>query len=157
MASESQASQTQTPPPSNLPAVRKTPDELAAAKQTHSPGSSYVEGAEEVTILGDPAKPGMYVQLLKCAPHSQIGPHHHAGDRVAVCLSGSWKFGFGEKFDEAELRELPVGSIYTEPDRQPHFAKVGDRQAIVAITGYGPTDTVFVNPDDDPAKKKKKP
>jgi hypothetical protein len=31
---------------------------------------------------------------------------------------------------------------------------VGDETGIVQITGYGPTDTGWVNPDDDPAKKK---
>ena len=154
MPPESPDSKTQAPPSGNLPEARKTPDELKAAKETHSPGSSYVEGAEEVTIFGDPGKPGMYVQLLKCAPGQRIAAHHHAGDRVATVLSGSWNFGYGEKFDEAKLQHLPIGSIYTEPDRAPHFAMVGDQTGIVQITGYGPTDTVFVNPDDDPAKKK---
>lgn len=154
MASSPQASKTQAPPPANLSAVRITPEELAKAKQTHSPGSSYVEGAEEVTILGDPAKPGLYVQLLKCAPGQRVPAHHHAGDRVATVLSGSWNFGYGEKFDESKLQHLPVGSIYTEPDRVPHFAMVGDETGIVQVTGFGPTDTGWVNPDDDPAKKK---
>jgi len=154
MAFDAKAGKPEAPPPANLPAVRITPDDLAKAKQTHNPGSSNVEGAEEVTILGDPTRPGMYVQLLKCPPGQRVQAHHHAGDHVATVLSGSWNFGFGEKFDEAQLQHLPVGSIYAEPDRVPHFAMVGDETGIVQITGYGPTDTGWVNPDDDPAKKK---
>jgi benzoylformate decarboxylase len=57
----------------------------------------------------------MYVQLLKCPRGQRVAAHHHAGDRVATVLSGSWNFGFGEEFDEAQLRHLAVGSIYIKP------------------------------------------
>ena len=93
MAADSKAFKPQAHPLANLPAVRITPDERAKAKPTHNPGSSNVEGAEEVTILGDPTKPGMYVQLLNCPPGQRVQAHHHAGDRVATVLSGSWNFG----------------------------------------------------------------
>ena len=149
-----ETNETDNPAASNtLPNTRLTPDDLRNIKPTGNAGSASVHGAEEVTVLGDPGKPGMYVQLLKCGPHMKIPAHHHQGDRIATVLSGSWSFGYGPTYDPAELQHLPVGSIYTERHRSPHFAQVGDEMTVVQITGYGPTDTVFVNPDEDPRKK----
>lgn len=137
-----------------LPVYSKTPDELATVAPTGGAGGSGNVKVQVVTLLGDPSKPGPYSQLLKVAPHASIAAHHHAGDRVGTVLKGNWALGYGAKFDEAKLRPLPPGSVYTEPANEAHFARTGDDAVIVLITGYGPTDTVYENPADDPAAKK---
>lgn len=38
-------------------------------------------------------------------------------------------------------------------DQGAHFAQTGDEAVTVLITGFGPTDTVYENPADDPAAK----
>ena len=149
--------ETSSPDPGHFPDAALTPEEWDAAKPTGGSGSSYVQGVQEITLFGDPDKEDIYVQLLKCPAHSQVPAHHHAGDRVCTCLRGDWRFAFGEKFDASKLKSLPAGSIYTEPHRSPHFAQTGDTDCAVVITGYGPTDTQFVNPDEDPRRKSSRP
>jgi quercetin dioxygenase-like cupin family protein len=136
-----------------LPDYAKTPTELLATQPTGGAGGSGNAKVEVVTILGDASKPGVYAQLLKVGADAQIPAHHHAGDRVGTVLKGTWHFGFGSKFDKEKLKTLPVGSVYTEPMNEPHFAMTGNEPVVVLITGVGPTDTVYENPTDDPTRK----
>jgi quercetin dioxygenase-like cupin family protein len=147
------AASAQSPSP-KLPDYAKTPAELSAVQPTGGAGGSGNPKVEVVTILGDASKPGVYAQLLKVGAKAQIPAHHHAGDRVGTVLKGTWHFGFGEKFDKAKLKTLPVGSVYTEPANQPHFAMTSNEPVVVLLTGTGPTDTIYENPADDPTRKR---
>ena len=135
-----------------LPDYSKTPAELLAVRPTGGAGGSGNAKVQVVTILGDPSKPGAYAQLLKVGPNASIPSHHHAGDRVGTVLKGTWHFGYGPKFSKAALKTLPVGSVYTEPANDAHFAMTGNEAVVVLITGTGPTDTVYENPADEPKK-----
>ncbi len=136
-----------------LPDYAKTPPELSAVQPTGGAGGSGNAKVQVVTILGDASKPGVYAQLLKVGAGAQIPAHHHAGDRVGTVLKGTWHFGYGEKFDKAKLKTLPVGSVYTEPANAPHFAMTAREPVVVLLTGSGPTDTIYENPADDPTLK----
>jgi uncharacterized RmlC-like cupin family protein len=138
---------------SKLPDYAKTLHELSAVQPTGGAGGSGNPKVQVVTILGDASKPGVYAQLLKVGADAAIPAHHHAGDRVGTVLQGTWHFGFGDKFDKGKLKTLPVGSVYTEPDKAPHFAMTGNEPVIVLLTGVGPTDTIYENPADDPTQK----
>ncbi len=59
-------------------------------------------------------------------------------------ISGVWYFGYGPIAGEAEEKALPAGSFYTEPGGVAHFAETKADPVIVYITGYGPSDTVYV-------------
>ncbi len=128
----------------------KTPSELTAISPTGGAGGSGNAKVQVVTILGNPSQPGPYSQLLRVAPHASIPAHHHAGDRIGTVLSGTWHFGYGEKFDPGKLKTLPTGSVYTEPANAAHFAQTADEAVTVLITGFGPTDTVYEDSADDP-------
>lgn len=136
-----------------IPNTRMTPDELSSLKSTGGAGSSGEAGIEEITVFGNPSAPDHYVQLLKVPANTKVAAHHHAGNRVGTVLSGTWHFGYGPKYDEQGLRTLPTGSMYTEPDGVAHFARTGDSAVVVQLSGFGPTNTVYVNPADDPTKK----
>ncbi len=140
----------QTP---GLPNFAAAPDALAAQRATGGPGSSNDPAVEAIKLLGDPAKPGPYVILLRVGPRVRIQAHTHSGDRVCTVLKGTFRFGYGSRFDASQLRSLPAGSIYTEPSQSPHFAESGDESVVVQITGFGPTDTHYVDPADDPTRK----
>jgi hypothetical protein len=144
----------QSAPAPQLSDYAKTPAELASVAPTGGAGGSGNAKVEVITILGDASKPGPYSQLLKVGPHAAIAAHHHAGDRVGTVLKGTWHFGYGPKFDKAKLRTLPVGSVYTEPSGGAHFAMTGDEAVTVLLTGFGPTDTIYENPADDPTAKR---
>ena len=138
-------------PIAKIPILMKTVEEWQALPSFG--GSSGGTKVQLVNVVGDPSKPGLYIQLEKVAPHVVIEAHHHAGDRTVTVIQGTLMFGNGPNFDRSKLKVLPVGSIYTEPSGSPHFAATGDQSAVTAVTGYGPTDIVYENPADDPTKK----
>jgi hypothetical protein len=137
--------------------LRMTQREIVALKATGAaaPGSSNLSAVQEIVIHGDPSKAGLYTILLKVAANTKIPAHLHPDDRVGTVVSGTWHFGHGDKFDKAKLKELPIGSIYSEVAGQNHFAMTGNEPVVVEITGYGPSGVTFVNPADDPRKQKK--
>ncbi|HVJ36719.1 MAG TPA: cupin domain-containing protein [Stenotrophomonas sp.] len=150
LAFSAQAAAQQATVPTFSDRYAKTPSELAALSPTGGAGGSGNAKVQVVTLLGDPARPGPYSQLLRVAPHASIPAHHHAGDRSGAVLSGTWHFGYGDRFDPGKLKTLPPGSIYTEPANVAHFARTGDEAVTVLITGVGPTDTVYENPAEAP-------
>ncbi len=116
-------------------------------------GTAGVSGVQIVVVKGDPAEPGLYTLLLRAGPNLRFQAHSHQDDRVAAVLSGTWYLGYGEKFDEAGLKELPAGSVYTEPPGSNHFAMTKDESVVIQITGVGPSSTTYVNPNDDPNRR----
>ena len=115
-------------------------------------GTSGVSGIQTVVLKGDPSKPGLYTMLLRVGPNIRIEAHAHADDRVATVLSGTWYFGYGTQFNEAALKALPPGSVYTEPPTANHFAMTRGEGVVVQITGTGPSSTTYVDPVNDPAR-----
>ena len=136
--------------------ARLTPGEIPWPKAAGAgAGTSGASGISTIVLKGDPTKAGLYVLELRAAPNVVIQAHSHKDDRMATVLKGTWYFGYGDKFNEAGLKALPVGSYYTEPPNTPHFARTRD-EVVIRITGYGPTSTTYVNPADDPANAAKK-
>jgi hypothetical protein len=72
---------------------------------------------------------------------------------MATVVSGAWYFGYGDRFDARGLKALPPGSVYSEPASQNHFARTAKEAVVVQICGYGPTDTHFFDPANEPQSK----
>jgi hypothetical protein len=134
--------------------LRMTPKEIREAKANESgaPGSSNLSAVQIIVVYGDPAQGGLYTILLKVAPNTKIPAHLHPDERVGTVVSGTWYFGYGDKFDEKALKQLPAGSVYSEVGGQNHFAMTGKDPVIVELTGNGPSGVTYVNPTDDPKK-----
>jgi len=139
--------------------LRMTQQEIVDTKAAgpSAPGSSNLSAVQVIVIHGDPSKAGLYTILLKVAAHTKIPAHLHPDDRVGTVVSGTWYFGYGDKFDESKLKKLPVGSVYSEVQFQNHFAMTKDEPIIVEITGYGPSGVTYVDPKDDPGNKERHP
>lgn len=137
--------------------LRMTPKEITSAKTPgpKAPGSSNLDAVQVVLIHGNPSKKGLYTILLKVAANTKIPAHLHPDDRVGTVVSGTWYFGYGDKFDESKLKKLPVGSVYSEVVDQNHFAMTKSEPVIAEITGYGPSGVTYVNAADDPENHKK--
>lgn len=116
-------------------------------------GSSGLAGIQTRVLVGDPAKAGYYSILLFVPAHTTIQAHSHRDDRIATVISGEWQFGYGAAFDEKLLKRLPIGSVYSEPKSKNHFARTGDDAVVVQISGYGPTDTRYVDSTNDPKSR----
>lgn len=135
--------------------TRLTPSEFKFPQQGNpGTGSSGVGGIQTVVLKGDPNESGVYTIMLRVPAHTKIAAHSHRDDRVATVISGTWHIGYGEKFDEAKLKALPAGSFYTEPPSEAHFAETDDEAVVVQITGFGPSSTDYVDPAQDPRRRK---
>ena len=120
----------------NAPEMRLTPKEVGkVSTRTAGIGTSGLPAVTTTVLFGDPSK---------VAPNTIIQAHTHRDTRTAMVISGLWYFGYGPKNEKGSVKVLPSGSFYTEPGGQAHFARTGPNGAIVAITGYGPSDTVYV-------------
>jgi hypothetical protein len=74
---------------------------------------------------------------------------------MAVVVSGTWRSGYGDRFDAGALRGLPSGSFYSEPGGITHFAQTGDEPVLVEISGFGLTDTHYFDPANTPKTARK--
>ena len=100
-----------------------------------------IDSQEFATIVGDRAKPGLYIQLVRWPPHAVLKAHSHPDDRYAIVLRGTFYHGIGEKFDESKLEARPVGSFFTEPKGVRHFGMTRDEGVVLYFVGTGPSTT----------------
>ena len=133
--------------------LRYTPEESQSAPSGGQLGTAGVPGTQLRVLAGDPKQAGLYTVMIKLPKNTVIKPHSHPDDRIGTVVSGSFYFAFGDSFDESQLKRLPAGSFYTEPPGANHFAMTKDEDAVVYVTGTGPTGTAYANPADDPTKK----
>jgi quercetin dioxygenase-like cupin family protein len=139
-----------------LPQMRMPPAEIKGTPTDNNQiGSSGLAGVHTRVLFGDPAKTGFYSVLLFVPAHVTIEAHTHRDNRVATVVSGQWRFGYGDHFDVKRLKTLPPGSVYSEPGGVEHFAQTTDMAVVVQISGYGPTDTKYFDPGNDPAANRK--
>src|SRR6202035_828217 len=118
-------------------------------------GRSGVGGSETGGLTGYPDQAGVYTIMLRVPAHTRIAAHAHRDDRVATVISGTWRIGYGDRFDEGRLKALPPGSFYTEPSGRNHFAETSDEAVVVQITGFGPSSTEYVDATQDPRNLRK--
>jgi quercetin dioxygenase-like cupin family protein len=141
----------------SLPEMRMTPAEIRGSTLDNNQiGSAGVPGVHTKVIDGDPAKAGSYSILLFVPAHTTIQAHSHRDDRMATVVSGEWHFGYGNQFDAKSLKTLPPGSVYSEPGGDNHFAQTDTDPVVVVVSGYGPTDTHYFDPMNDPKAREKK-
>ena len=95
-------------------------------------------GAKTAVLLGDPSKPGLYIELVKWTPHHMSHPHWHPNDRFITVLSGTWWVGTGIKFDPDRTVPMPAGSFVTHYGKHVHFDGAKDQEAVLEIIGEGP-------------------
>jgi quercetin dioxygenase-like cupin family protein len=136
---------------SGLAEMRMTPAEVRTNQSgSDQIGSSGLAGVTTKVLFGDPSKAGFYAVVLSVPARTTIQAHSHRDDRMATVVSGTWRIGYGEHFDERALKTLPPGSVYSEPAAEHHFARTDDEPVLVEISGFGPTDTRYFDPANTP-------
>lgn len=129
---------------SALPSKRLTlKDVEAVTRSAGGAGTSGLNGVQTTVLSGNPNAPGPYAFEIRVPAHTRIAAHLHRDDRNALVVSGQWHFGYGDEASDAAAKTLGPGGFYTEPAGVNHFAFTGDEPAVVYITGYGPTDTIY--------------
>ncbi|TPG21805.1 hypothetical protein EAH87_05040 [Sphingomonas koreensis] len=125
---------------------RLTPVDIARLPPVaNGAGTSGLHAIQTRLLHGDPTTSGPYTIAITVPPDTVIAAHTHRDDRTAVVVAGVWYFGYGVTASRARERQLGVGSFYTEPGGDPHFARTGAEGATVDITGFGPSDTHDIN------------
>lgn len=95
-------------------------------------------GADTAVLQGDPSKPGMYIVLVKWAPHHMSHPHWHPHDRFITVFAGTWWVGTGAKFDPERTVPMPAGSFVTDFAKGVHYDGAKDQEVTLEIVGDGP-------------------
>ena len=98
----------QTPPafkPDAHGFVIATQDEIKAA-------------ARSVMVVGDPSKPGIYVNRITWAPNTGSRPHFHNEGRYITVIKGTWYVATGPEADTYapdKMTPVKAGTFIYEP------------------------------------------
>ncbi|HWY56200.1 MAG TPA: cupin domain-containing protein [Terriglobales bacterium] len=127
-----------------------TPDAIP-----YGPAPAFVPaGAQLAVIEGNPGAPtGDYTVRLKMPDGYRIAPHWHPKRENVTVITGTFKVGMGDRFDESKMGDFPAGSFaYLDPDMH-HYA-MASGEVVVQVHGTSPLQFNYVNPNDDPSQKK---
>lgn len=141
------------PAAKSAPAARKnafTPDQIP-----YGPAPAFVPAGASLAVLeGNPmAATGDYTIRLKMPDGYKVAPHWHPKRENVTVTSGSLKVGMGDKFDESKMMSFPATSFaYLDPSM--HHYVMASGETVVQIHGVAPVKFNYVDPNDDPSKKK---
>ena len=122
--------------------VRITPEQL---KWVDEPDGL---GFKTAIVEGDPAKPGIYIIQVKFPPGVMSRPHFHPEDRYGTVIKGTWYTGSGDEFAPDKTVPLKPGSFMKHPAGGHHYDGSRDEEVIIQLTGYGPSGTTLIHPED---------
>ena len=115
---------------------------------------SLPPGQERAVLQGDPSKAGSeYTFRARMPDGYRVPPHWHSVDENVTVLKGTFVMGMGEKFDESKGMPLKVGTFATMPKKVNHFVWTRG-ETIIQVHGIGPYTVHYVDPKDDPSRKK---
>ena len=115
--------------------------------------ASFPKGAEAAVVSGDPFGSGLYVVRLRMPANYEIPAHSHPTSEFVTVLSGTLHIGMGDKLDRKGGQALGPGGFAEAPAGMHHYAWTS-APTIIQVHGQGPLAITYVNPDDDPSKKK---
>lgn len=121
----------------------------------YGPAPAFVApGAQLAVLEGNPgASGGDYTVRLKMPDGYRIAPHWHPLRENVTVISGTFKVGMGDRFEESTMGSFPAGSFaFLDPDMH-HYA-MASGEVVVQVHGMAPLQFNYVNPQDDPSHKK---
>jgi hypothetical protein len=109
-------------------------------------------GAQLAVLEGNPlGSTGDYTVRLKMPNGYRIAPHWHPLRENVTVISGTFKVGMGDRFDQNKMATFPAGSFaFLDPEMH-HYA-MAHGEVIVQVHGAAPLQFNYVNPEDDPSK-----
>jgi hypothetical protein len=127
-----------------------TPDAIP-----YGPAPAFVAAGAQLAVLeGNPGgSSGDYTVRLKMPDGYRIAPHWHPQRENVTVISGTFKVGMGDRFDESKMGVFPAGSFaYLDPNMH-HYA-MASGEVVVQVHGTAPLQFNYVNPKDDPSRTK---
>lgn len=135
--------------PPKSPIIVATPDKI---NWVNAP-PNLPPGAKVAVLLGNPAAVGPFVIRLRFPDGYKVMPHWHPTVENVTVLSGEFLVAMGDKWDDSKLQSLAPGSFVSVPPHHNHYAQAKGATE-VQVHGMGPFKLNYVNPEDDPSKKK---
>ena len=121
----------------------------------YGPAPAFVVAGAQLAVLeGNPgAASGDYTIRLMMPDGYRIAPHWHPQRENVTVISGTFKVGMGDSFDESKMGAFPAGSFaFLDPDMH-HYA-MASGEVVVQVHGMSPLQFNYVDPNDDPLRKK---
>jgi mannose-6-phosphate isomerase-like protein (cupin superfamily) len=135
-------------------AAQANKHDMAPIKPAWGPvGPNLPAGAEIAALQGDAAKAELFTVRLKMPKGYVVAPHYHGTDLHVTVISGEFSAGMGDTVDLANAPVLRAGDFITVAANQHHF-DAARSAAVVQIYGMGPFSLTYLNPDDDPQRKR---
>ena len=129
-------------------------DMSAPVKPVWNPvGPNLPTGAQIAVLQGDPGQAPLFTVRLKMPKGYVVAPHSHGTDLHVTVISGQFSVGMGDRVDLAKAPILRPGDFITVAANQHHF-DVARTAAVVQVYGMGPFSLTYINPDDDPQRKR---
>ena len=114
---------------------------------------SLPAGAKIAVIEGPMNEAVPFTIRLKFPANYSIPAHSHpAVERVTV-LSGTFHMGTGDKLDSQRTMPVSPGDMMIMQPQTNHFGWTKE-EVVVQLSGTGPWGVTYVDPADDPRKKK---
>lgn len=123
------------------------------AKLKWNDAPSVGPGAKIAILEGD-LKAGPYVFRLMVPANFKIAPHTHPLTERYTVVSGTLYFATGDKFDGKTAKAYGPGTYVSIPKGTPMYAFTKDKPATIQLHGSEPWGLEYVDPQDDPRKKK---
>jgi quercetin dioxygenase-like cupin family protein len=117
---------------------------IAADRIDYQP-DAHLRGVSVAVLNGDPAR-GAYTMRVRFAPGTKVPAHMHPDERTVTVLSGTYRFGLGDRFANEALQDYTTGTVIVVPANTAHFSAAGAEGAIVQESGVGPTGATVVVP-----------
>ena len=114
---------------------------------------SLPAGAQISVLEGDPGQKGAITLRLQFPANYTVPPHWHSMTERVTVLSGTLQVGMGDTLDGQASQALRPGGFVSLPAKMHHYA-LTTTPTVVQISLEGPFDIYYVNPSDDPQRKK---
>ena len=118
-----------------------------------APPPVFPPGAKFAVIAGDPAATGLVTVRFDMPAGYKIPPHFHPTDEHITVLKGSFSLGMGDVIDKAHAQTLLPGGYGVAMAGMHHYAYTTSG-AMIQVHLQGPFAITYVNPSDDPSRKR---
>lgn len=98
--------------------------------------------AVQMTVFGDPSKPGLYAIRRRFKPGEMTRPHYHDQARLVTVIKGTWYTGEGDVFRPDATIPIKAGGFMYHPKGFHHYDGAKNEEVIVQIIGMGPVRTI---------------
>ena len=111
------------------------------------------KGSQVAVLAGNPEKRGTFVLRARMPAGYAVPPHHHPRAEYVTVISGQLTLGMGRTMRRPRMANLVAGGFMVTPANMNHYVYTRTGTTI-QVSGEGPFEVVYVNPADDPRRRR---